>query len=1307
MTFCRLGLYRPLSRPLSYAAATLMVLLAVAVQAASDSSGKDSTKLDPVSFANPPNEYRPVDCWWWEAGTLTEERLRWQLEQMHAQGVGGTWLYPRFGASQPLSSEPGFWTDGWWEFVRFVLDEHQRLGMVQFANDWLGRLDKAYFQSQLRNEAKQDSKLAGRRLVAHFARSTAAETLTLQVPDGEEILTAAAYHLREQREDAVEDETRVDLSDQIDGQQLKWEAPGPEWLVAAVCSQPHDLNYLERHVADRWIEIFYEKYREQLGNRLGKSLVAYGPDERSVLGGNILYCDGLRTRFEKEKGYDPLPDLAALFLDIGPRTDCVRCQYYDVMNTLLEENLYAPMADWLHGQNMKHVTIATWGRENLLEQTSNYGDFPRMMKHFDMPGNEDSRQSGSLGAFIDTKMSSSMAHLNGQPRVAVCVYWGMGWGFTQEENIARTNINYALGVNFYNTHGVLYSLLAGRNEWVPPEVHFYQPYWETWRTFADNFSRLSYALSQGRHRADVAIVYPLSTIHARWHNGSKFERPAEEAQNTTFALAKTLYANQLDFNFVDEARLAVASSESGRINVSDLEFPVVALPSMTTIRTDAMARLREFVAAGGTLVVVGEPPTASAEAGRDDPNLQAAWQELLGDYASAGDSVVEQSNAAGGRTILVRTVDSDVTKAIRAAIHPDVTTTATDLMHTHQQVGDQHVYYFVNRLPQSRTVNVTVSGQGKPEIWDPLTGEIHPLLRFRTVAKGTELRLDMDPHEGVLVVLQPDPVGPQVVADNLLVVQSVEQRGDDWVVVGTANTAEKLQAEIELDGRVFAGESAAPPAVTTLELDDSWECEYRPTMNNQWGDFRYPASAEMIGPEAPRMKYRAEPQSAEGRPHWEEQKLDDDDWQQVTCTFGPYWQVLEPLAARLDTDELRQSILAGGAKKAEAVESDGKSYRWQPYVYSWKYGADRIDVHQSGNDGIGPVPPHFLVFDAVRGGQPVVRYLTTRVYSPRHQTLYLDFGGREKLPSRQAWVNGELVIDIKDQPLPALSEVKLKSGWNQVVLRLVQASGRPVSTFAVFHSQPQTPEQPRFMPLSRWHDKQQELVYDYRSEGPESVGWYRFLAPPGARHAKLNLVAESVEAWVNGEAVEVVDDTLRFPTAADSKTHATQVALRVRHKPGSYEGAAFQAPVAFECGRGRIPLGDWSQFGLDYYSGGVKYFRRVPLGDELESHQVLLDLGDVRTSAEVKVNGRSLGVRLASPFVFDLSEAVQIGDNEIEVEVLNTLANYMSAGPSKYVYKGQTVSGVLGPVTLQLVPRVRIECHSVGDSGRRADGGAE
>jgi hypothetical protein len=1263
-----------------------------------------ASSLDPTKFAEPPNEYRPIDCWWWEQGELTRERIRWQLEEMHAKGVGGTWLYPRFGASQPQSCEPGFWTDGWWEFVRFSLDEHERLGMVQLANDWLGRFDKAYFQSRLRDSRKEHPELTGQRLAMHRVKSSGTETLRLRIPDGEQILSASAFRLREAQENVVDGDSRVDLSEFTEGQEVVWDAPEPEWLMVVVTRQPHDLNYLGSAVARRWIDLFFEQYRRQLGDRLGKSLMGYGPDERSVLGGNILYSDELAERLSRKTGSASLDDLAALFIDIGPQTDRVRCQYYDVMNALLEENLYQPMAGWLHEHGMKHVTIATWGRENLLGQTSNYGDFPRMMKHFDVPGNEDSLESGPNGAFIDTKLSSSIAHLNGRSRVAVCAYWGMGWGFTQQENIARTNVNYALGVNLYNSHGVLYSLLAGRNEYVPPEVHFYQPYWHTWRTFTDYVSRLSYVLSQGHHRADVAVLYPLSTIHAHWHGGSQFDQAADEAQRSTFALARALYAGSLDFDFIDEDRLATAEIVPGQLKIAGLEFPVVVLPTMTTLRTDGLARLKKFVDVGGTVLVFNQPPIATAEQGRDDPESKQIWQELLGDYLSSREPVLERRNEAGGRAILVRSTEADAVAAIRAAIKPDVTIAEPDISHTHQLVGDQHLYYFVNRLPKRRMVEVQVRCHGTPEIWDAHTGTVRPLHRFQTVGDGTILRLEMDPQAGVLVVMQPKKTGVQVVADNLLRIDSVNRQGNGWELIGAADSTEEPHAKVTVEGRTFAGRGPAVSILPPISLDGLWQCEYRPTMDNRWGDFRYPASQELIGPEAPRMKYRAEPSSADQRVNWETQSFTDSDWPQVNCTFGPFWQALEPFEVQLDSKELEQKVVAGNLDTATPIELEGNAVRWQPYAYSWKFGADRADVHQTGNDGLGPVSPDFLVFDAVRG-KPVVRYLATRVFSPRERVLFLDFGGSQEQLTRQAWVNGSQVVNVDGKQSQAIAPVTLRQGWNQVVLRLVQPSGRQVATFAVFHDLPQTPEQPRFMPLSRWFEASKEFVYDCRAEGQESVGWYRFLAPPGARRAKLNLEAKSVEAWVNGRAVEVADDVIQFPSSAEEASAVAQVALRVTHRPGYYEGAAFLAPVAFECGSGKIPLGDWSSFGLASYSGGLKYTRQLQLTETQRAHGVSLDLGDVRTSAEVKVNGRSLGVRLAPPFAFDLTDALTPGDNEIQVEVLNTLANHMSATPSRYVYAGQTVSGLLGPATLRFAPQVKLLLHPESATKSQVEGG--
>ena len=83
--------------------------------------------------------------------------------------------------------------------------------------------------------------------------------------------------------------------------------------------------------------------------------------------------------------------------------------------------------------------------------------------------------------------------------------------------------------------------------------------------------------------------------------------------------------------------------------------------------------------------------------------------------------------------------------------------------------------------------------------------------------------------------------------------------------------------------------------------------------------------------------------------------------------------------------------------------------------------------------------------------------------------------------------------------------------------------------------------------------------------------------------------------------------------------------------------------------------------------------------------KVMLDLGKVSTTAEVFVNEQPASVRMTCPYRFDVTDLVAEGTNEIQVKVVNTMANHMSTFPTKYVYEGQTLSGLLGPVTLQFL----------------------
>ena len=189
----------------------------------------------------------------------------------------------------------------------------------------------------------------------------------------------------------------------------------------------------------------------------------------------------------------------------------------------------------------------------------------------------------------------------------------------------------------------------------------------------------------------------------------------------------------------------------------------------------------------------------------------------------------------------------------------------------------------------------------------------------------------------------------------------------------------------------------------------------------------------------------------------------------------------------------------------------------------------------------------------------------------------------------------------------------------------------------------------------------------------------------------LNLEAEAVAAWIDGQPAAVEQGRISLETP---KKETCRIALRVEQEPGRYAGAAFESPVAFTCAQGRIPLGDWCRHGLAAYSGGAVYSRRVKLERPHLRGKVLLDLGEVAAAAEVHVNGEPAGVGMSPPWRFDVTRLLVEGENRIEVKVVNTLANHMSTYPTRCVYEGQTVSGLIGPVTIQFLAEAALESRA-------------
>jgi Glycosyl hydrolases family 2, sugar binding domain len=98
--------------------------------------------------------------------------------------------------------------------------------------------------------------------------------------------------------------------------------------------------------------------------------------------------------------------------------------------------------------------------------------------------------------------------------------------------------------------------------------------------------------------------------------------------------------------------------------------------------------------------------------------------------------------------------------------------------------------------------------------------------------------------------------------------------------------------------------------------------------------------------------------------------------------------------------------------------------------------------------------------------------------------------------------------------------------------------------------------------------------------------------------------------------------------------------------------------IAFEA------LTDWAQHadaGVKYFSGTATYTKTItPPAEWLAGNRRrYLDLGRVAVIAQVKLNGKNLGILWKSPFRVDVTDALRGGENQLEVSVVNLWPNRM------------------------------------------------
>jgi hypothetical protein len=90
-----------------------------------------------------------------------------------------------------------------------------------------------------------------------------------------------------------------------------------------------------------------------------------------------------------------------------------------------------------------------------------------------------------------------------------------------------------------------------------------------------------------------------------------------------------------------------------------------------------------------------------------------------------------------------------------------------------------------------------------------------------------------------------------------------------------------------------------------------------------------------------------------------------------------------------------------------------------------------------------------------------------------------------------------------------------------------------------------------------------------------------------------------------------------------------------------------------------IDFSKHSNKSVNYFAGTATYRKVINIDSGLleTGQKIVLDLGEMNDIAEVKVNGKNLGVLWYPPFSVDITNALQTGENKLEIAVTNTWAN--------------------------------------------------
>ncbi len=793
---------------------------------------------DPLesSFRNPPDSARPGVYWYFLDGNLSGPEMTADLESMKAAGLGNL-IFLEVNLGVP----PGpvkFMSAPWQELFAKAVHDAERLGLdisMGTGPGWSGsggpwvkpeesmqRLDSSAVN--VSGPASFHAALPVPRQIRKASPPFYEDVAVFAFPSRKPILNdidekalflrhpfssrknvkpflpTSANHPEPGKQAVISAEEVVDLTARLGANGvLNWDVPAGEWTILRMGRQ--STGKMSRPAPEPGVGLECDKFDAQaltkhLDHYVGALLEKIGPRAKEH-GLTTLHIDSWEMgaqnwtgkfleEFKSRRGYDARP-LLPIYTGraIGSVEESERF-LWDVRLTAQELVLEQ------HAEAVKQ-----WGAKRGLGLS---------IEPYDMNPAGDL----DLGAVADVPMAefwsagygpntayscveaASIAHVMGRPIVAAEAFtasWKDAWLQYPTAMKNQGDWAFAMGINRFVYHTFAHQPLGGEYK---PGMSFgtFGVHWDrgqTWWPLVQDYhryvSRCSEMLRQGVTVSDVLYLTPEGAPQV-------FVPPPDALEGAAPLADKKGYGFD---GCSPKILMARAEVKDGLITFpGGTSYRLLVLPRIETMTPQFLRKLTALVKAGAT--VVGQPPQKSPSLS-GYPACDAEVQSLARELWGSSDAPTTATKRGYGKGVihwggefsadkenLYPSFDSTAALLRSLGVAEDFSSTGP-VRYGHRRTADRDIYFVANRSGDSVAADCRFRvGQGRPQLWNPVTGEQRALSQYQQENGLTTVPLTFAPFQSFFVIFGGQDPAAATGGENFPALAKVQELVGAWEV---------------------------------------------------------------------------------------------------------------------------------------------------------------------------------------------------------------------------------------------------------------------------------------------------------------------------------------------------------------------------------------------------------------------------------------------------------------------------------------------------------------------------------------------